>query len=174
MRLAGRFGQHGLMPDVLWEDIKEWFDPQENGSAPDVCVADSSVADWEAFLDLVRVEGWRVMYSAGADYTDRLPDRVEDVFVRTDDARARLVVWPDPGIEAVFRPVTVEEIRGDLDLYQLQGQERLDALCRFLRTVGRRLGKPVTMTAEGDPGYPLIGYQVESGTVEMLAGPWAG
>lgn len=162
------------MPDVLWEDIKEWFDPQENGSAPDVCVADTSVADWEALVHLVRVHGWGVKYSTGGSSTDQLPDHVEDLFARTSDALVELRVWPDPAIEVVFRPFTVEEIWGDLDLGELQGQERIDVLCQFLRTVGRRLGKPVVMLAEGDPGYPLIGYQAEADRIVTLAGPWAG
>ncbi|WP_164493810.1 hypothetical protein [Streptomyces sp. ADI93-02] len=31
----------------------------------------------------------------------------------------------------------------DIDLQELQGQERLDVFCGFLPEIGRRLGKPV-------------------------------
>jgi hypothetical protein len=30
------FGQHHAVRAVLWDDVKQWFGPVENGSAPDV------------------------------------------------------------------------------------------------------------------------------------------
>lgn len=49
-----------------------------------------------------------------------------------------------------------------MDLRELQGQERLDVLCGFLRAIGRRLGKPVVMTPEGDweHRHPVLGFDV--------------
>ncbi|WP_374116015.1 hypothetical protein [Streptomyces sp. CoH27] len=37
----------------------------------------------------------------------------------------------------------------DVDLREIQGQERLDVLCGFMTAIGRRPGKPVLMDAEG-------------------------
>lgn len=45
-------GDHGLVPDLLWDDVREWFEP--DGSLLDVYVFDTTVADWQAFVDLVR------------------------------------------------------------------------------------------------------------------------
>ncbi len=53
----------------------------------------------------------------------------------------------------------------DVDLRELQGQERLDVFCDFLREIGRRLGKPALMEPEGDDGHPVIGFDVEADRV---------
>jgi hypothetical protein len=57
----------------------------------------------------------------------------------------------------------------DVDLRELQGQERLDAFCDFLRAIGRRLGKPVLMDPEGGYGHPVLGFDVEADRVVLLA-----
>jgi hypothetical protein len=52
------------------------------------------------------------------------------------------------------------EIKVDFAREELQSLPRLDGLCAFLNTVGRRLGKPVVVTPENCPDRPLIGYDV--------------
>ncbi|WP_265584281.1 hypothetical protein [Streptomyces acidicola] len=39
------------MPDLLWDDVKNFFEPDLMGSLPDVRVPDTSVEDWQAVLD---------------------------------------------------------------------------------------------------------------------------
>jgi len=73
---------------------------------------------------------------------------------------------------AIFRFYSVEEIDFDVDLRELQGQERLDVFCDFLTVIGRRLGKPVVMYCEGGaPSHPVLGFDVESDQVVLLAKP---
>ena len=89
-----------------------------------------------------------------------------------------LRVWLAPSIVAIVRPYAAEQIDFDVDLRELQGQERLDVLCEFFRAIGRALGKPVLMTWEGasNSAYPFLGYRVEADRVVLLADPaqpWA-
>ncbi|MFD7527993.1 MULTISPECIES: hypothetical protein [unclassified Streptomyces] len=159
------------MPDLLWDDVVSFFDPDLMGSLPDVVVPDASVEDWQAVLDLVSVSGWTFQYSEGETV---LPvPRAEAVLSRPADAECpELRVWPAAGVLAIFRFWTVEEIDFDVDLRELQGQERLDVFCGFLRVVGRRLGKPVLMDAEGgDHSHPVLGFDVEADQVVLLAEP---
>ncbi|MFE3145742.1 hypothetical protein ACFXJ6_03560 [Streptomyces sp. NPDC059218] len=159
------------MPDLLWDDVVSFFDPDLMGALPDVVVPDASVEDWQAVLDLVSVSGWTFQYSEGETV---LPvPRAEAVLSRPADAECpELRVWPTAGVLAVFRFWTVEEIDFDVDLRELQGQERLDVFCGFLRVVGRRLGKPVLMDAEGgDHSHPVLGFDVEADQVVLLAEP---
>lgn len=72
---------------------------------------------------------------------------------------------------AIFRFHAPEEIDFDVDLCELQGQERLDVFCGFLRAIGRRLGKSVLMDPEGDYGHPVLGFDVEADRVILLAEP---
>ncbi len=70
---------------------------------------------------------------------------------------------------AIFRAYSAEEIDFDVDLRELQGQDRLDILCGFLSAVGRRLGKPVIMTAEGFRECPILGFDPAVDRVVLLA-----
>lgn len=72
---------------------------------------------------------------------------------------------------AIFRFYSDEEIDFDVDLSELQGQERLDVFCGFSREIGRRLGKPVLMHPEGAHGHPVLGFDVEADRDVLLAEP---
>lgn len=156
--------------DLLWEDVQCFFDIDLMGSLPDVHVPGASVEDWQAVVDLVRSSGWRYEYLVGESVLP-LP-AAEVVLSRGADAdMPDLRVWPAPGLLAIFRFLDPTEIDFDIDLRELQGQGRLDLLCDFFTTIGRRLGKPVLMTAEGDYNHPVLGYDVAADRVIRLAEP---
>ncbi|WP_328667618.1 hypothetical protein OG905_11385 [Streptomyces sp. NBC_00322] len=159
------------MADLLWDDVKSFFDPDLMGSLPDVLVPETSMEDWQAALDLVGASGWMCQYSEGETV---LPvPRAGAVLSRPADAECpELRVWPTADVLAIFRFYSVEEIDFDVDLRELQGQERLDMFCGFLTAIGRRLGKPVVMYSEGGAhSHPVIGFDVESDQVVLLAEP---
>lgn len=83
-------------------------------------------------------------------------------------AAARRRAWPTADVLAIFRFHDDEVVDFDTDLRELQGQERLDVLCGFLREIGRRLGKRVLMGAEGADGHSILGSDVESDRVVLL------
>ena len=168
-------GDHRLVSDLLWDDVKQWFDPVENGSPPDVIVADTTLAHWQFVLDLVRSRGWLCRYERG-DQEIAVPESAADLFPAEDrEQMTLLTVWPDSGLEWMIRPWAVEEILSDVDLRQIQGQERLDAFCRFLRTLGDALQKDVFVYSEGDYTYPtyppMMTYDAAAGRVTFLADP---
>ncbi|MFF3013744.1 hypothetical protein [Streptomyces sp. NPDC057939] len=159
------------MTDLLWDDVSPLFDPDLMGSLPDVRVPDASVEDWQAVLDLVVEKGWRYQYSEGGRV---LPvPRAEAVLSRSEHAECPdLRVWPTADVLAIFRFRSDDEVDFDVDLRELQGQDRLDVFCGFLREIGRRLGKPVLMDPEGDSGHPVLGFDVQADGVVLLAAPW--
>jgi hypothetical protein len=159
--------------DLRWDDVKDWFDPIENGSAPDLLVADTTVADWEALLTLARSRGWRIAFSYGEGEVP-LPKSPDGLFESDPQGRQRyLQIWPDPRIEIIFRPWSPDEIVGDVSLVELQGQERLHVLCEVLRTLGTALGRPVALHAEGGDSHPpILKYDGHEDRVAFLVGPW--
>ncbi|RKS09326.1 hypothetical protein DFP74_5061 [Nocardiopsis sp. Huas11] len=158
------------MADLLWDDVEDLFDPETMGALPDVRVPDTTVRDWQALLDLVVERGWRHSYSVGEIPTTR--PQAQEVLSRPADAEcAQLRVWPADGVEAIFRFHTPDEIDFDVDLRELQGQERLNVLCGFFAAIGRRLGKPVLMDPEGDHGHPVLGFDVRADRVVRLTEP---
>lgn len=161
-----------MAADLLWDDVRGFFDPDLMGALPDVLVPGASVEDWQAVLDLVDVSGWKHQYSEGESV---LPvPRAETVLSRPADAECpQLRVWLAADVLVIFRFCSSDEIDFDVDLWELQGQERLDLFCGFLAAIGRRLGKPVLMDAEGGDGsHPVLGFEVESDRVVMLAEPF--
>ncbi|MFI6014846.1 hypothetical protein ACIBAG_39780 [Streptomyces sp. NPDC051243] len=158
------------MADLLWDDVSCFFEPDSMGSLPDVRVPGVSVEDWQAVLDLVAEKGWKCRYSEG-EVVLPVP-RAQQVVARPADAECpNLRVWPTADVLAIFRFSAGDEIDFDVDLRELQGQERLDVFCGFLREIGRRLGKPVLMYPEGGHGHPVLGFDVEDDRVVLLAEP---
>ncbi|MBO4258697.1 hypothetical protein [Streptomyces griseorubiginosus] len=159
------------MADLLWDDVRWFFDPKVMGSLPDVWVPNASERDWQAVLDLMVEQGWTFQYSEGSTALPLPPAEV--VLSRPADAeQPHLEIRPVQDMLAIFRFYAAEEIDFDVDLREIQGQEPLDALCGFLAAIGRRLGKPVLMDAEGGDGSrPVLGFDVEADRVVMLVEP---
>ncbi|MFF7601896.1 hypothetical protein [Streptomyces mirabilis] len=158
------------MSELLWDDVAYFFDPDLMGLLPDVRVPDTSVEDWQAVLDLIGESGWKCQYSDG-DAVLPVP-RAEALLSGPAEAECpELRVWPADEVLAIFRFHAAEEIDFDVDLRELQGRERLDAFCGFLRAIGRRLGKPVLMDPEGDYGHPVLGFDVDRNTPSLTSVP---
>ncbi|WP_030437714.1 hypothetical protein [Actinoplanes subtropicus] len=161
------------MSGLLWDDVKQWFDPVENGNAPDVIVADTTLVHWHLLLDLIRSSGWLCQYERG-DRETAVPEFAADLFSADNrEQMTPLTVWPDADLEWIIRSWAVEEILSDVNLHQIQCQERLDPFCRLLRTVGDALRKDVFVHCEGDNTYPpMMTYDAAADRVTFLAGPW--
>ncbi|MFD8082453.1 hypothetical protein ACFV4F_12250 [Kitasatospora sp. NPDC059722] len=159
------------MPDLLWDDVRNFLDPAVMGALPDVFVeGTSSVEDWQAVFDLVQSSGWAWEFLEGG-VAGPLPAAVEVLSRPAGADSVDLRVWPVPGVLAIFRPWSAEGIDFDVDLRELQGQHGVDVLCGLLATVGRRLGRPVAMTAEGDYGHPVLGFDPAVDRVVLMADP---
>lgn len=141
------------------------------GSLPDVFVPDTSAEDWQAVFDLVEARGWQREFVQG-DTALPLP-LATDALARPPDAElVELKVRPVPGMLAIFRLMSAEEIDFDIDLRELQGQDGVDTLCGFLGEIGRKLGKPVLMTSEGgSQAHPVLGFDPVLDRVVLLADP---
>ncbi|WP_280403718.1 hypothetical protein [Nocardia brasiliensis] len=161
------------VPDLLWSEVESFFDPDAMGALPDCSVADTTVEDWQALFDLVRSRGWVWEFSVGG-VARRLPTAAEVLWRPTDAEYALLRVRPDPAVRAVFRLASATDIDFDVDLRELHDQAGVDALCGFLRAIGRRLGKPVTMSPEGDFDHPVLGFDPAADRVVLLADPRLG
>ncbi|MFJ2665802.1 hypothetical protein ACIO14_15770 [Nocardia fluminea] len=158
------------MSDLLWKEVKNFFDPNLMGTLPDLWVPDVTVADWQGVFDLVQSSGWPWDYLEG-DTVRPLPPAAEVLPPPADAEYIRLRVWPAPGVQVTFWPMSATAIDFDVDLRELQGQAGVDTLCDFVCVIGRRLGKPVLMSAEGQYGYPLLGFDPAADRVVLLADP---
>lgn len=145
--------------------MRDLFDPGL-GRLPDGYVSLTTSEDWQQVVDLVRSSGMSYRYQEDGRPVD-LPGHV-DMILDRQDVTAELRVWPAPEVLAIFRFHSADEIDFDVDLKELQGQDRLDVLCGFLRAVGRKVGKLVLVVAEGSR-IPLVGYDPVSDKVSRTA-----
>ncbi|MED7928030.1 hypothetical protein SMD20_27475 [Nonomuraea sp. LP-02] len=159
------------MPDLMWDDVKLLFDPELNGVLPDVVVERTTVEDWQLLLDLVRAQGWQYAYSAGGGEPTELPSAAGMAEAAHAGETPELRVWPINDLLLSFRMYQVESIDFDVDLRELQGQERLDVLTDVFSLIGRRLGKSVLLSAEGDLGHPYLGFDVDADRVVLMVNP---
>lgn len=160
------------MVDLCWEEVRCFFDPELMGGLPDVHIQGASVTDWQSLVGLIRSSAWSVECFEGTDAID-LPSALA-VFQRSaEDELLDIRVRPIPEILTIFRPWAGggETIDFDVDLSELQGQGRLDVFCQFLAAIGRQLGKPVLMSAEGDWQHPVLGFDPDLDQVVLLAEP---
>ncbi|MET8651199.1 hypothetical protein [Nocardia aurea] len=156
------------MPDLLWNEVENFFDPNLMGALPDLWVPDASVEDWQAVFDLIRSSRWVWEYVEG-DTVRPLPAAVE-VLPRPVDAESVVLrVRPVPAVTAIFWPMSATEIDFDVDLRELQGQVGVNILCDFVCVLGRLLGKPVFMAAEGQYGSPVLRFDPAADRVVLLA-----
>ncbi|MDX8056024.1 hypothetical protein SK571_42165 [Lentzea sp. BCCO 10_0798] len=124
------------MGELWWSDVREWFAP-EDGPLHDGCVAGVGPGAWLAVADLAAVRGW---------------------WSELDEGTLR--VWPGEGFLVNFFEAVEDEVLFDVDVRELQGQERLDLLGAFLRELGLAFGRPVALAFEGcDPSEePYLHY----------------
>jgi hypothetical protein len=165
-RLHEQFGTN-----LQWADVKEFFDPETNGHLPNLIVENASDADWEALLDLIRLQGWVWGYtSRPAPASGNDPRRGMPSLAALRSSHQILAIWPrHAGFQVNFFPdLGPQEIRFDVDLLQLRGQQELNQLCKLIRLIGRTLGKPVLMSPEGDEGHPFLGFDAEADAVVRL------
>lgn len=147
------------MSDVRWDDLRAYLDLGVNGVLPDGCVPRTTAVDWSAVVALAHSRGWRLELTENGE---RVPMEEGDIlrFLGPDDPYVTMSIWPVPGIQVNFFVYSPLEINFDVDLRELQTQERLDQLCDFLRAAGRELGKPILITPEGasDALHPFMEY----------------
>ncbi|MCM1965986.1 MULTISPECIES: hypothetical protein [unclassified Streptomyces] len=149
------------MVELPWDEVNSLFG-QEGSCIIEGWVEGTGPEDWQAVLDLVAENGWRCEYSVTEGEPLPLPP-VEALFDRpvgTD--RARLRVWPHPDVLVIFCALSAAEVDFDVDICQLQGQERVDVLSGFLGALGRRLRRSAVLVSEGaeERSRPLIGFDV--------------
>jgi hypothetical protein len=82
---------------LLWDDVKDWFDPETHGTFPYVRVPQTDVADWQATIDLVRSKGWAYEYTENSNLV-RLPGSVGIMFARAATVSVRLTMRPIRGM----------------------------------------------------------------------------
>ena len=145
---------------LRWTKVSEDF--AFDGSWRDVVVTETSIADWQAALDALRISRFRTKYTVvgseaplPASATDAFaPASATEAFARADSA-TMLRVFAGP-VELVCHFFTVHEIEFDLDPRELTDQEALDDVVAFMALLADACSKPVLLTPENAHEVPIL------------------
>jgi hypothetical protein len=151
--------------DLVWEEVKDWFDFESNEFLPEGFIPGTAIEDWQAVISLAGQRGWDLEYFE-ADEMWPMP-KLAEMFTQR---RAKLEMWPTDEILVIFWPLSPREVHFDIDLRAVTSQETLDQLCDLVRSMGEVTGKQVKLSPEGmNSSTPFMGYEPELGRVVMLS-----
>lgn len=156
------------MDGLAWDAVRDEFD--FDGSWRDIYVLGIDMATWQRMLDGLRAAGYDIAYFRDGQPAE-LPTDANQAFPLPDECDRMLSVR-FVGVLANCHFFTPDEIEFDIDPRDVKGQEQLDALFRFMRSLAEIAGKEAILTAENcpekaifrvRPGHLVIEHRVFGG-----------
>ena len=118
----------------------------------DIYVAGASVEDWQRVVEAIRAAGWPTSYLEDHE-TVSMPADVHDVFATL--ARTVAVLWKvritkTATVNDHFYGATESDVEIEFNIApsEITDQPSLDAVCDFMRVVGRSAHRPVWVGVE--------------------------
>lgn len=149
---------------IAWEDVRAAFAP--DGTWRDLSVFDTDLADWQAFLDMIRHGGVPMRFSVDGEHVE-LPRAVADVFALREGHRPLLRIAPG-GLDLACHFFTEDELELDLDPGSVD-ERRFDDLVELMVALGDVLGKDVVLTYESAPALEILRYARAAGRVSIAS-----
>ncbi len=140
------------------EDVRpDWADYA--GALLDIYIADTDIDDWRIPVEAVRQSGWQLTYSEDGEERS-MPGDVEDVFAHCRNVALVWRIWPSEQISINCHFFVDPEMEFDANPREIQDHPAFDALCEFITTLGRAVGKPVLVGIEESRprGTPALRY----------------
>ncbi|GAA2208601.1 hypothetical protein GCM10009850_040590 [Nonomuraea monospora] len=142
------------MPDLLWDEVKDLFDPDLNGSLPDVVIEETTAEDWQALLNLIQAREWPHAYSVGGEPAELV-------------SAAAMVASADGGgaPELAVTPA--------LRVWPILSSTGKPAREVWTAPLAGGKARPVTvlMSAEHSPDHPDLAFDAEADRVILLTNP---
>jgi len=134
-----------------WELLESEF--EWDGSWRDLYIHETSISDWQRFL------GWVAgHYPTELDIDGQvkgIPPDAAEIFTWTQTASVGLRVEVHP-LLVVVNFFSESEIEMTIDPREVRSQAELDVLVGFMQGMARAVAKPVKMTPENGPEYPIL------------------
>ncbi len=131
-------------PALLNSAMKEF---KWDGALLDVYIDNTTPKDWQTLIDFVRKSDLKWKFTI-TDKSTALPESVEAIFQRRDDAPTCLSITVD-SIELRSYFFSPDDIDFDLDPRQVNNVESVQRLFQLLRRLSDVLGRDVVLTPEG-------------------------
>lgn len=138
---------------AIWEEDVPSVDGMRCSPLRDIYVSDTNAAEWRLAGEAVRANGWPSSYLRDGAAAPIPTDLAEPFASLTEEAG--LLLWtiriaPSFTINCNFFDET--EIEFDFQPDEITEEQDFRALCEFMRTIGRALGKEVGVGFEHSGG----------------------
>jgi len=151
------------MQQMDWQDCRKAF--YVDGSLRDIYVQDTTVADWDVFLDAVSSK-ITATFVDGEPHP--LPTQASEIFERSDGESFLLEINLGQ-VKMNSHFFTEEEIELDIDPSDVTSQTELDAIVDVLAVIGRALGRDVILTDENQPTSVWFVFDPSKADVRFVA-----
>lgn len=152
------------MSTPSWETVRAEF--AWDGSWRDIYVRDVDLPTWRTAVEALIRAGWRGEFTLDG-VARELPNALGEVFREDRAAAARWSVRV-AGATLNCHFFDPAEIEFDLDPREVAGQEQLDGLVAFMRTLASATHKTARMTPENMPEVPFLEV-APSGATEYVS-----
>lgn len=145
-----------------WDDCKRAF--YVDGSLRDVYVANTTVADWDIFLELVSSLKTASFINGEPE---QIPTKAPEIFDKNGDVSFLLEIELGK-VKLNCHFFTVDEIELDIDPKEVTSQQELDAVGDVLVEIGKSLNKDVVLTDENSPDSRWFLYESSTEKLKFL------
>jgi hypothetical protein len=136
-----------------WDNVRGEFD--RDGSLRDIYVVETTLADWQSFLDWLRRSPYGPVFSSdGAEAI--LPATADEVFRVVNESCVLMAIHLGE-IQVHCHFFVQSEIELDIDPCQIDARQ-FPLLLGFLAGLGDQLDKDVRLTHENDRDRPFLVY----------------
>ncbi len=151
---------------LRWESVRTEF--AWEGSWRDICVVSVDLFAWQAAVEALVREGRCGDFTVAGVRRD-LPLDVREVFSTGAEGGA---LWSVSvaGLTLNCHFFDEAEIEFDLDPREIVGQEQLDGVVGFMRTLASATNRPALMTPENMHGAPIIRVSPAGDAVYLPSG----
>jgi transcriptional regulator with XRE-family HTH domain len=154
-----------------WHEMREYWADDE-GALLDAYVPATGESDWQRVVDAIRSTDSSRRYTEDGRPQDMPPD-VREIFKRAQTAACLWQVEPVRELRINCHFFHEAEIEFDFDPSEIVGQEQLNVVCDFMRTVGLALRLPVEIGIESrEPRPPAaLCYEPDADEIQSLWQP---
>ena len=145
-----------------WDDYKNEF--HADGGLRDIYVNDTSLNDWQRFVDYLRKTEARLEYFVNE--VQALPIQIDEIFQSREHTRLLAINLGGVSLNCHF--FVLDQIELDFDLGDIRSEAQAKVVFRLMSTIGRVLDKVVILTYENEDQQPIFKYQPGKG-LEYLA-----
>ncbi len=151
------------MTRITWANAEKIF--HKDGSLRDIYVFDTSFHEWNALWNMVHAEGYSLRYTKDGEES---PIPTDAAAVLADRSCSHGLFISMGGIDITCGFYLCEEIELDVDPGQINSQEQLDFVLKFMADLGVATGKDVVLTEEMAEEEVRIRYSARDQSTRLI------